>query len=537
MTSSSTTAPPQEAVGPLIRGLAVLRSLSSGDQQRAGDLARATGLARSTVDRILATLENTGHVRLDGHEAVLAPRAMEFGNAYLTSCRLPDLLGPLANRLADAIDESVSISVPDLDGVRFVHQAPRRRAMSLTFRIGDLLPAERGAPGALFAADWTEREWDAWRRRTADPNDAGFRSVPVDDGTAAASFPDRVTEARAAEFAVDNQLIEPALIAVAAPLYAPDGTTAAAISVVSHTSRHTADSLAATALPVLRDTVVRMRDMLAVPPPPVEPESVERPEGNPVQSLARGLAVLTALGGSPGGLTLTAVAQATGLPRATARRSLMTLEYLGYALADGRLFRPTPRVLGLGYAALSQRTLSQIAEPHLATLVGQVHESASMSVLANTDIRYIARVPTVRIMSVNITVGTRFPAYAASMGRVLLAGLPTEERAALLHRTKPVALTNRTITSQRQLLGILAQVEHQGHALVEDELEEGLRSIAVPVRDLTGHVVAAINVSSHTSPEPSAQALARLLPPLRATAAAIESDVRIVGRHQAVTTP
>ncbi|MEV6419588.1 IclR family transcriptional regulator C-terminal domain-containing protein [Streptomyces sp. NPDC051662] len=537
MTSPSTAVPPPEAVGPLIRGLAVLRSLSSGDQQRAGDLARATGLARSTVDRILATLEATGHVRLDGHEAVLAPRAMEFGNAYLTFCRLPDLLGPLADRLADTIDESVSISVPDLDGVRFVHQATRRRAMSLTFRIGDLLPAERGAPGALFAAGWTEREWDAWRhRRTADPNGVGFRHIPADGGSAAASFPDRVATARAAGFAVDDQLIEPALIAIAAPLNAPDGTTAAAISVVSHTSRHTAGTLAATVLPALRDTVARMRDVLATPTPPAEPESVGRPEATPVRSLARGLAVLTALGGSPDGLTLTAVAQATGLPRATARRSLMTLEHLGYA-ADGRLFRPTPRVLDLGYAALSQRTLSQIAEPHLATLVGQVHESASMSVLANTDIRYIARVPTVRIMSVNITVGTRFPAYAASMGRVLLAGLPSEERAALLRRTKPVALTNRTVTSHRQLLEILSIVEHQGHAFVEDELEEGLRSIAVPVRDLTGQVVAAVNVSSHTSPEPSAQALARLLPPLRATAAAIESDVRIVGRHQAVTTP
>ena len=142
-------------------------------------LERATGLARSTVDRVTATLARMGDVRLDGRDAALAPRLMELGNAYLAALRLPALLDAHADVLADELDESVSLAVADRDGIRFIHQATRRRAMSLSFRIGDLLPAERTAPGALFATEWTDADWRAWReRRTADPEDRGFPAVP-----------------------------------------------------------------------------------------------------------------------------------------------------------------------------------------------------------------------------------------------------------------------------------------------------------------------------------------------------------------------
>ncbi|MEK8172858.1 helix-turn-helix domain-containing protein [Streptomyces sp. M19] len=144
-----------------------------------GDLVRGTGLARSVIDRVLGTLEQLGYVRLDGREVSPAVRLMELGNAYLAASGLPAALGPFAERLADAFDESVSIAVPDGDGVRFVVQATRRRTMSLAFRIGDLLPAERCSPGALFAAEWDEATWAAWRaRRAADPLDTGCTAVP-----------------------------------------------------------------------------------------------------------------------------------------------------------------------------------------------------------------------------------------------------------------------------------------------------------------------------------------------------------------------
>lgn len=146
---------PAEAVAPLMRGIAVLRRLTEADGSLAlGDLERATGLARSTVDRVTLTLARTGYVRIDGRTVTLAPRLMELGNAYLSSIRLPGLLGDRADALADELDETVSLAVPDGGGIRFVHQATRRRAMSLRFRIGDLLPVERTAPGTLFATLW-----------------------------------------------------------------------------------------------------------------------------------------------------------------------------------------------------------------------------------------------------------------------------------------------------------------------------------------------------------------------------------------------
>src|SRR5919201_4333594 len=146
-----------------------------------------------------------------------------------------------------------------------------------------------------------------------------------------------------------------------------------------------------------------------------------------VQSLARGLMVIRAFNESSPEMTLSEVARATDLSRAAARRFLHTLVQLGYVWTDGRIFALTPRVLELGFAYLSSISLPEIAQPHLERLVAQVHESASVSVLDGDDIVYVARVPTRRIMSVAISVGTRFPAYATSMGHVLLAGLPPEE--------------------------------------------------------------------------------------------------------------
>ena len=248
-----------------------------------------------------------------------------------------------------------------------------------------------------------------------------------------------------------------------------------------------------------------------------------------LQSLTRGLAVLTALGSAPGGLTLSGAAEATGLARATARRALLSLQQLGYAApaGEGRRFTLLPTVLELGYARLSRLSFAEIAQPHLARLVEQVHDSASVAVLADDDIMYVARVHTVRIMSVSITVGTRFPAYATSMGRVLLAGLPEAEAEATLEATELLPLTAFTRTDPGEIRAALVSADAEGYVLVDQELEEGLRSLAVPVRDRAGRAVAAINVASHAGHSSPAQTLARLLPALRATAAAIEADLAV----------
>jgi IclR family pca regulon transcriptional regulator len=250
-----------------------------------------------------------------------------------------------------------------------------------------------------------------------------------------------------------------------------------------------------------------------------------------VHSLERGLSVLTDFGPSTPELTLSDVAKATGLTRAAARRFLLTLVDLGYMRQDGKLFRLTPRVLTLGYAFLSSISLPELAGPHLERLAEEVHESSSLSVLDGHDIVYVARVPTSRIMTVAINVGTRFPAYATSMGRVLLAGLDDEALEQHLSTLELERFTSHTVATVDDLRARVLEARHLGHALVDQELEHGLRSLAVPVRDPAGRVVAAVNVSSHISRITRERARRDLLPPLLCAAGEIEADLIRTGRQ------
>ncbi|GGN90073.1 IclR family transcriptional regulator [Actinoplanes lobatus] len=254
-----------------------------------------------------------------------------------------------------------------------------------------------------------------------------------------------------------------------------------------------------------------------------------------VQSLERGLAVIRAFDARNPELTLSDVARACGLPRAAARRFLLTLTDLGYVRTDGRLFSLAPRVLELGYSYLSSLSLPEVAEPHLERLVAEVRESSSMSVLDGDDIVYVARVPTSRIMRVAINVGTRFPAYATSMGRVMLAALPEPELDAYLARAKLERLTDRTICTPDALRAELRQVHLQGHSIVDQELEEGLRAIAAPIRDRTGAATGAVNISVHAAQATVDEIRERLLPPLLAATAAIEADLRVAAPRRTIT--
>jgi IclR family pca regulon transcriptional regulator len=249
-----------------------------------------------------------------------------------------------------------------------------------------------------------------------------------------------------------------------------------------------------------------------------------------VQSLERGLAVICAFDRDHAELTLSEVAAKTGVTRATARRFLLTLVRLGYMRADARFFSLTPRVLELGYAYLSSLSLPEVAEPHLEALVAEVNESSSVSVLDGDDVVYVARVPVSRIMTVAISVGTRFPAYATSMGRVLLAGLAEPELDTYLGAVSFAKLTGRTVTTASALRTELAKVRGQGYALVDQELEEGLRAVAAPIRDRTGRVVASLNISAHAS-RTSLETMRRsLIPPLLAAAARISADLSTTSR-------
>ncbi len=243
-----------------------------------------------------------------------------------------------------------------------------------------------------------------------------------------------------------------------------------------------------------------------------------------VQSFVRGLAVIRAFDADHPRRSLADVARATDLTRATARRFLLTLEQLGYVRSVDREFSLTPRVLELGFSYLSALSLPEVAQPHLEALSREVGESSSASVLDGDDIVYVARVPTRRIMSVSITIGTRFPAYATSMGRVLLAGLDPADLDARLSSFDGHTITDRTITDARLLRAELSAVRAQGWSLVDQELEIGLLSVAAPVTR-AGRVVAAIGVSAAVGAAPVTQTAERLIGPLRATAAALSAEV------------
>jgi IclR family transcriptional regulator, pca regulon regulatory protein len=248
-----------------------------------------------------------------------------------------------------------------------------------------------------------------------------------------------------------------------------------------------------------------------------------------VQSLERGLAVIRAFDAEHRELGLSEVARATGLTRAAARRFLLTLVELGYMHFDGGRFSLRPRVLELGFAYLSSLSLPELAEPHMEALVGRINESSSISVLDDTDVVYVARVPTRRIMSITIAVGTRLPAFATSMGRVLLAALPDAELEERLGRVDVRPLTPRTVKSHAELRKVLDQVRRQGYAVTDQELEQGLRSAAVPIHDASGAVVAALNVSVHASRASMQELRARFLPPAQEAAEAIDAEIRKSG--------
>lgn len=344
-------------------------------------------------------------------------------------------------------------------------------------------------------------------------------------------------------WAVDDQLIETGLVAVSVPVRAPDGRIACVASAVSHTSRHSADSLRDSLLSRLRTAVAAMeRELAEADAPPSESrsapsgraawtrESKQELGGEFIASLARGLTVITAFGEGRAELTLSEVAERTGLPRATARRALITLEHLRHVTLHGRVFRLTPRVLALGFPPLSRTTLARIAHPHLTALTRRVQESTSLAVLTGDDVQCAVSIAAGRIMDADIVVGSRMPAYATSTGRVLLAGLPAEEYSSRLAHLRMGALTPRTVARPADLRTILDQVREEDYALVDGELEAGLRSIAVPVRDREGSLVAAINVTMHSSRRSAAECVSAVLPELRATAVRTEMDLHLAGR-------
>ena len=216
-----------------------------------------------------------------------------------------------------------------------------------------------------------------------------------------------------------------------------------------------------------------------------------------VQSLERGLAVLSAFTARDTALTISQVADRTGLSRATARRLLLTLEQLGYVESNRREFSLTPAVLDLAKPFAGPVDPWGFAKPYLQSLTDRLEESASIAVLDGTDILYVARTPTRRLMTLAVAVGSRLPAHATSKGRVLLAFLPEAELEAYFRRSAIERYTDRTVVEEAELRAILAGIRTEGWAIVDQQLEEGLCSVAAPITEANGRVIAALSVCAH----------------------------------------
>ncbi len=236
-----------------------------------------------------------------------------------------------------------------------------------------------------------------------------------------------------------------------------------------------------------------------------------------VQSLDRGLAVIRCFSADTPSLTLSEIAEATELTRATARRLLLTLQGLGYVRSQGRSFSLTTQVLSLGYTYLSSLGIGELAEPMMRELVGKVQESSAICVLDGADIVYVARVPTSRLMTTWAGVGTRLPAYPTSMGRVLLAGLADHDLAEHLDRITPEPLTRYTVTDKVELRCLVEKVREQGWALVDQEYEIGVRSVAAPLTK-RGDTIAALNLSAHAGRISTTELRRKIMPLVREAA-------------------
>jgi IclR family transcriptional regulator, pca regulon regulatory protein len=247
--------------------------------------------------------------------------------------------------------------------------------------------------------------------------------------------------------------------------------------------------------------------------------------GNPdfVLSLARGLRVIESFQRMTDALSVSDIAGRTGLSRAAVRRLLITLEILGYASHEGSLYGLSPRILQLGFSYLSSSSLEALASPLLQHVTQLLHESASLGVLEGQEMVYVARSAAQRVMSIGLSVGSRLPAYCTSMGRVMLAALPPEDVTAFLRRADLARVTPKTIVDRAHLVRLIERVRADGYALVDGELEIGLRSIAVPVTSRSGRVVAAMNSGVNAGRVTRQRMITGFLPILRQQATLLGS--------------
>jgi IclR family pca regulon transcriptional regulator len=470
-------------------------------------------------------------VRADGRGFRVSPRVLELGRAYLSGLTLPDAALPHLRELVGSVRESSSVAVLDGDRIVYVAHVSAKRVLSVSVTVGSDDPAFATSLGRVLLAAQDDVALERFLG-AAQLEPLTARTI-VD--------PERLrvelAKVRRQGWALVDQELEEGLRPVAVPIRDRRGRVVAAVNVDAQASRWSVDAVRSSVLPQLLEAAAGIDRELAAadgapprtprPAPPTEPPAAGR-GGDFVQSLERGLAVIRTFDGVPS-QTLSEVAVASGLTRAAARRFLLTLAELGYVEVEARSFRLAPRVLELGRAYLSNLTLPEVALPHLRDLVAEIREPSTVAVLDRGQILYIAHVPADRALSVAVTVGGRDPAEATALGRMLLASQDETWLRRHLAEVELVRHTSRTIVDPARLRAELDRVRRQGFALVDQELEEGLRAVALPLHDGVGRVVAAMNLAVHAGRWPVDAIRRTLVPRLLETAAAIDADLAAAG--------
>ncbi|MDX6525439.1 MAG: IclR family transcriptional regulator, pca regulon regulatory protein, partial [Gaiellales bacterium] len=522
-------------------GLAVIRAFDAENPALTlSDVAKATDLAPATARRFVLTLVELGYMRSDARLFRLSPRVLELGRPFLSGLTLPALARPHLRDLVADVRESSSLAILDASDIVYVEHVAAKRLMSVQVTVGTRDPAFATSLGRVLIAGKSD-EWLAASLATLQLTQITPATI-VDPSALLAEL----RRVRAQGWALVDQEFEEGLRALAAPIHDEAGAVIAAVNVAVHASRWSIEAIHDDLLPrLLRATAAIEADLRNAPAPlsnrrgarsseAVETVDVGDRETDFVQSLQRGIAVIRAFDDDNPALTLSDVAKVTGLARAAARRFVLTLVELGYMRAAGRLFRLSPRVLELGRPYLTTLTLAEVASPHLHDFVDDVSESSSVATLDRDDIVYVAHVTAKRIMSVSVPVGTRDPAFATSLGRALLAGQSDAALSTTLDEIRLPRITDVTIVEPRALLAELQRIREQGFALVDQELEEGLRALAVPLHGEHGEVIASVNVAVHASRWTIERIHGELLPRLLETAAEIERDLRAIGAPEDV---
>ncbi|WP_458117347.1 IclR family transcriptional regulator domain-containing protein [Arthrobacter sp. D2-10] len=502
----------------MARGLAVLRTLAEQDTALSvTEIATQVGITRTAARRFALTLEYRGYANQSAGGYTLSPGVLSVGDAYLRSNPLPDAAHPCLRDLVRTVRETASLTVLHHNRVYFTSRVVADRIVAANITVGSSIPAYSTATGRVLLGGLNPDELNDY-----------FCFIDQEPGVDREYVQRRIVEACERGWAVADQELVPGIRSVAVPVHNPQGQTIAALNIVAHATRVDTAVLENRFVPLLQsaaqDTAKRLlacsstAPAEAVPAPAMPSRNMRRPP-DAIQSLERGLEVLTCFDAGHPCLRLAQIAERCQIPRSAVRRFVLTLSSLGYLAPQARGFALTPQVLGLGYSLIPKLSLADVSKPYLEELARKLGAFISIGILEGANLRYIATASSPSPMAVNIYPGTRIPAAGTAMGQVLLSLLPPDELI--------IALRHETDDGQTEVLAdTLETVRIQGWSYVDQLLEVGLRAIAVPLQNRRGEVVAALSASVH-EPAVSQQTMAStFLPALRETAAALVTELR-----------